>query len=186
MTLALTGLSMEWRVHPRSDRRVLPYTDYLFNVVVAVGAPTPRDKVLRVTRPYGGLAAFGTDEKSIVRRGPLEGAGEWSHMYADPSNTSCSNDRLTAGELQLQWFGRPGPRGLIDRHHRTVAPLAKAGRLFVPGEDRVTGVDAYNGTILWEREIPDSRRVIAFRDSSHLALSDSALYVAAADKCLGV
>src|SRR5262249_38729246 len=85
-----------------------------------------------------------------------------------------------------QWFGRPGPRGLIDRHHRTVAPLTKAGRLIVPGEDRVTAVDAYNGTILWEREIPNSRRVIAFRDSSYLALSDTALYVAAAEQCLAL
>lgn len=164
----------------------LPYTDYLFNVVVAVGAPTPRDEVMRVARPYGGLTAFGTDEKSIVRRGTLDGAGEWSHMYADPANTSCSNDRITTGELQLQWFGRPGPQGLIDRHHRTVAPLAKAGWLIVPGEDRVTAVDAYNGTILWERDIPNSRRVIAFRDSSYLALTGTALYVAAADRCLAL
>jgi outer membrane protein assembly factor BamB len=164
----------------------LPYTDYLFNVVIAMKAETPREEVLRVTRPHGGLAVFDFDAKSTVRRGPLEGAGEWSHMYADPSNTSCSNDALTAGELQLQWFGRPGPRGLIDRHHRTVAPLTKAGRLIVPGEDRVTAVDAYNGTILWERDIPNSRRVIAFRDSSYLALSDSALYVAAADKCVAL
>ena len=133
----------------------LPYTDYLFNVVVASMRLTPRDEVLRVTRPSGGLAAFGNDETSMVKRGPLEGAGEWSHMYGDPSNTACSDDHLTGGELQLQWFGRPGPRGLVDRHHRTVAPLSKAGRLIVPGEDRLTGVDAYNGTILWERDITE-------------------------------
>jgi outer membrane protein assembly factor BamB len=165
----------------------LPYGDMIFNLVVADGASTAKPDVLRVLRPNGGLAVFGFDENSIERRGPLAGAGEWTHMYADPANTACSNDTLVGDQEQrLQWWGRPGPRGLIDRHHRTVPPLYKNGRLIVPGEDRVTGVDAYNGTILWEREIPDSRRVIAFRDSSYLAISNDYLYVAAADKCLAL
>src|SRR5436853_442173 len=34
----------------------LPYSDYLFNVVVAVGAGASRTEVLRVLRPCGGVA----------------------------------------------------------------------------------------------------------------------------------
>ena len=48
--------------------------------------------------------------------------------------------------LRIQWYGQPGPRLMADRHHRNVPPLYKDGRLFVPGENLVIAVDAYNGT----------------------------------------
>jgi outer membrane protein assembly factor BamB len=163
----------------------LPYADMLFNTVVAAGAVTPKDEARRVLRP-GGTAVFEFKDSGIERREPLKGAGEWTHMYADPANTACSGDTIAASEFRVQWFGRPGPRGLIDRHHRTVSPVYKNGRLFVPGEDRVIAVDAYNGSILWEREFPGSRRVIAFRDSSYLALSNKFLYVSAVDRCFAL
>jgi len=168
----------------------LPYTDCLFNVVtgdfVAGALAGPRAEAQRVLRPDGGVAVFGPAAGDIVRRAPLDGAGEWTHFYGTPANTACSGDTVVTGDrtLLLQWFGRPGPRTMIDRHHRTVAPLYKAGRLFVPGEDRVTAVDAYNGTVLWEAEVPNSRRVVAFRDCSYLALAADALYVAAPESCL--
>jgi outer membrane protein assembly factor BamB len=129
---------------------------------------------------------LGPNEKDIVRRKPLEGSGEWTHMYGGSANTACSGDQLVTPAMQLQWFGPPHARAMIDRHHRTSPPVYKNGRLFVPGEDRVMAVDAYNGTILWDIAIPDSRRVIVFRDSSHLAIADEALYVAAANHCLAL
>jgi outer membrane protein assembly factor BamB len=164
----------------------------IFNVIVsdslATGGtlPTPRAEVERVLRPEGGVAAFGLKDDEIVRRGPLPGAGEWTHLYGDAGNSACSHDQLVKGELQIQWFGPPGARPMIDRHHRTTSPLYKNGRLFVPGEDRVIGVDAYNGTILWDRAIPQSRRVSVFRDNGFLALADDTLYVAAGDQCLAL
>ena len=105
-----------------------------------------------------------------IVRGKLTGAGEWTHLHADPSNSACSNDQLAKGSMQLQWFGPPGPRDMIDRHHRNVAPLYKDGRLFVPGDDVVWAVDAYNGTINWRKEIPGSRRLGAFLDSGSMAV----------------
>ena len=139
---------------------------------------------MRVLRPHGGVAIFDLARDDVARTGPPPGEGEWTHLYGDPGNTACSNDQRVGGDLHIQWFGKPGPRTMIDRHHRTVAPLYKQGRMFVPGEDRVTAVDAYNGTILWDLAIPDSRRIAAFRDSSYLALANDALYVAAGVRCL--
>ena len=75
---------------------------------------------------------------------------------------------------------------MIDRHHRTVAPLWKAGRLFIPGNNRVFAVDAYNGFPLWEVEIPNSRRVGAFRDCSYLVATDDLIYIAAGEKCFAL
>jgi len=73
---------------------------------------------------------------------------------------------------------------MIDRHHRNVPPLYKDGRLFVPGDCVVFAVDAYNGTIEWKIEVPNSRRLGVFLDTSNLAVDEKFLYVAAEDKCL--
>ncbi len=122
----------------------------------------------------------------VIRR-PLTGAGEWTHMYGDASNTACSNDERIAGStFKLQWFGRPGPQLMLDRHHRTVPPLFKSGRMFIPGNNRVIAVDAYNGAILWNVETPGSRRVAAMRDAGSMAATDDTLFVAAKDRCLAI
>jgi outer membrane protein assembly factor BamB len=120
-----------------------------------------------------------------TKRPALDGAGEWTHAYAEPGNSACSGDKLIRGKMALQWFGRPGPRRMIDRHHRNVPPLYKDGRLFAPGDCIVYAVDAYNGTIEWQVEVPNSRRLGAFLDSGSMAVDEKCLYVVAEDKCYG-
>jgi len=170
----------------------------------------PVGQVLRVLRPCGGVADLaaraGTTARQqldawgaplpewrvrdgdvahgTARRGKLPGSGEWTHFYADPSNTACSGDDIRPVPMTLQWFGRPGPAPMVDRHKKGPAPLYLDGRLFVPGFDYVAGVDAYNGFVLWERRIPGSVRVGAFKDSSNLAATGAFLLVAAGDSCL--
>jgi outer membrane protein assembly factor BamB len=161
----------------------LPYTDHLFNLIVdpriVRGASSrPTDEMKRVLRPNGGVAVLGPKAEDIYRADPLPGAGEWTHQYGDAGNSTCSKDDRVDGELMLQWFGKPGPKEMIDRHHRTAASVYKNGRMFVPGEDRVIAVDGYNGTILWDKAFSDSRRVVIFRDASFLCVDDDAVYVA--------
>lgn len=175
--------------HGRLDK--LPYTDYLFNVVAAGAIVTggsfggSRAEAVRVLRPGGGVALLGAGAADVVRRAPLDGAGEWTHMFAEPGNTACSGDRIVGGPMTVQWFGRPGPREQIDRHHRNVPPLYKDGRLFVPGDEIVTAVDPYNGTILWRISVPASRRLGVFLDCGSMAVDGERLYVAAGEQCLG-
>ncbi|MFA7173064.1 MAG: PQQ-binding-like beta-propeller repeat protein [Kiritimatiellia bacterium] len=119
----------------------------------------------------------------IARRGRLPGSGEWSHFYADPANTACGSDEIRPGEMELQWFGRPGPARMVDRHKKGHAPLYVNGRLFVPGFNYIAGVDAYNGVVLWEQTIPDSVRVAAFKDCSGIAATSNELLVAAGGHC---
>jgi len=177
--------------------------------------PTPAAEVCRVLRPCGGVAWLGrpqTDGRlaraaldawlkpspqkpwqietrgglwAVLRRGPVEGAGQWSHLYADAGNSACSNDRLS-GPVDLQWFGRPGPRTMIDRHNRAMAPLVVNGRLVVVGNDRIKAVDAYNGTPLWDLTIPHSRRTLVNRDCAQAALADDKLYLAVDDTCRAI
>ena len=172
--------------------------------------PSP-DEVFRILRPSGGVVALVMPENKFnpealkkwerpfltnwnvhntgelvlawAKRKELEGAGEWTHIYAEPGNTACSDDKLVKGDMTIQWFGRPGPRYMIDRHHRNIPPLVKDGRLFAPGDNVVFAVDAYNGTIEWKIEVPNSRRLGAFLDCGSMAVDDKFLYLAAEDKC---
>ena len=186
--LADAGLGHRAVIH-QGPLDELPYTDYLFNLVVSNslvgidGVAVQVDEAKRVLRPGGGMLIQGFHEGEIYTRPSLTGAGEWPSMYGDPGNSACSKDQLVQGELSLQWFGRPSARPMIDRHHRTVPPIYKKGLLFVPGDDKVIGVDAYNGTILWERDFKNSRRIAAFRDSSYLAAGNDRLFVAAQSQC---
>jgi outer membrane protein assembly factor BamB len=174
--------------------------------------PDNPDEIMRVLRPYGGvliLAAPGNSARQMrqwgrnlspqwkvmqhdgltwgrLRRDALDGSGQWTHQYAEPGNSACSGDTLIKGPLTVQWFGEPGPRDMLDRHHRNIAPLFKDGRLFVPGDCVVFGVDAYNGTVLWRADVPDSRRLGTFLDCGSMAVDDRMLYVAAEDGCHGI
>lgn len=118
------------------------------------------------------------------KRGPLPGSGWWTHQYADAGNSSCSSDKLIQKDLQLQWFGRPGPYDMFDRHSRPHAPLSANGRLFIPADQSIYGLDAYNGTILWKTDVPQLQtRVNLPRDSGYMAVDNDYLYVAVKDKC---
>jgi len=173
--------------------------------------PSSPEQIFELLRPYGGVIAlplpagkydqgslenWGGDSftgwkvhkgnKTVLAwatREKLKGAGEWTHTYAEPGNTACSGDELVKGKMSIQWFGRPGPRQMIDRHHRNVPPLVKDGRLFVPGDCIVFAVDAYNGTILWDARIPNSRRLGVFLDCGSMVVDERFLYVVAEDKC---
>ncbi len=173
--------------------------------------PGNQKELLRVLRPCGGVlilgapvdaagdgrmqkwgqaagsrwqvAAHGDLVWGSLRRDSLDGAGEWTHQYAEPGNSACSGDKLIQGRPTVQWFGEPGPREMIDRHHRNIAPLYKDGRLFVPGDCVVFALDAYNGTILWRVDVPNSRRLGSFLDAGSMAVDERSLYLAAADRC---
>jgi len=50
---------------------------------------------------------------TTITRGPLPGAGKWTHQYADAGNTACSDDRRVKGPLGVLWFPnlpRPVPQ----------------------------------------------------------------------------
>ncbi len=193
----------------------LPFSKYFADLIVSDKMllsgklSTSADEIYRVLKPYGGVAFLGGNKRkgklitkwidgaklkewkfeqsrwAVASRGEIEGAGEWTHLYADPSNTSCSNDPVQ-GPLQIQWFGRPGPREIINRHSRPMSTLFKNGRLFVPGDNRIICVDAYNGTPLWKKYTPDSRILGALKDCGTMAVTDDHIYVAAGQTALGL
>jgi len=169
------------------DRNKLPFTDYLANVVTSERAvlsdhevPWSAAELGRVLRPNGGVQWMG---REAVRRGPLPGAGSWTNQYANPANTANSNDRHVQRDVRLQWFGGPGPGRIVDRHLRSHAPLVSNGVLVIPGENVLIGVDAYNGTELWQLDLPRSHRYSIPYDAGYIALHDNTLAAAVGDSC---
>jgi outer membrane protein assembly factor BamB len=146
-------------IHAADPARV-PYPRGFANLVVSgrsvregAGA-VPREAVARLLRPYGGTSCLGKPgaaERSV--RGALEGAGAWTHQYADAANTGCSDDAVVKGPLGMLWF-RDSDFAMPQRHGRGPAPLFFEGRLFVEGLNGVRAVDAYNGRTLWEYALP--------------------------------
>ena len=122
-----------------------------------------------------------------LTRGPLQGSGEWSHQYGLADNAAFGGEALAgagaAKDLRVQWIGKPGPRAQPDRSGRKPAPLSVNGRLFIQGQHRLIGVDAYNGTILWGLEIPPLERFNIPRDCGNWCADDDHVFAAVGAHC---
>jgi len=171
-------------VHLTND--VLPYTDGFANVVIDEAALAGRPSSwssperFRVLRPYGSLIwSTHWDQPGVSP--PLDGAADWTHLYANTANTAATDDRYLAANMQLQWFGGPGPRGMVDRHLRGPSPLVASGRVYIPAENGLIGVDSFNGTELWRLSLPGSQRYSIPYDSGYMAADGNHVFIAVRD-----
>jgi outer membrane protein assembly factor BamB len=119
-----------------------------------------------------------------VIRGPLRGVGAWTHQYGDAGRSGASRDTRVRLPLKVLWFGSVGPADIVSRHYRTPAPLAIDGHLFIPGLNYVHAVDAYNGRILWERELPGVGRWPAAYLGGSVAADAVSVLALQGDRCL--
>ena len=136
------------------------YPRYFANLIVSARSAAGEKELVtakirkRLQRPFGGVVCVGPIGKmQLATRGPLEGAGSWTHQYGNAANTLCSDDTLVGGRLGMLWF-RDVDFDIPQRHGRAPAPLFSEGRLFHEGLDGLCAVDAYNGRVLWTQKIP--------------------------------
>lgn len=148
----------------RAER--LPYIDNLVNLVVVEDrGPVPMEEVIRVLAP-GGTAYVrdGDSWRTRVKPRPEE-IDEWTHYLYDASNNAVADDQVVGPPRRMQWCG--GPR--YARHHDHMSSLTAAvtagGRVFyiideaprvsilTPPEWKLVARDAFNGTVLWKRDI---------------------------------
>jgi outer membrane protein assembly factor BamB len=136
--------------------------NYFADLVVSgrsvTGAAVPAKEALRCRCPWRGVLCAGRPAamKQNVR-GPLKGAGSWTHQYADAGNSTCSGDEVVKGPLTMLWFGGPD-QAMAERHARPAAPLFAEGRLYVQGLDDVRALNAYNGHLLWKLRFESTSR----------------------------
>lgn len=122
-----------------------------------------------------------------AKRGAVAGAGQWTHQYGGPGNSSFGGEKLggvaRTADLEVQWVGLPGADFGIDRQVRLSAPLVANGRLFHQGMNRIIALDVYNGAFLWLLEIADLRRANIPRDAANWCADEKKLYVAINGEC---
>jgi outer membrane protein assembly factor BamB len=152
------------------DGKHLPYADNLVNLlVVSNTCRVPREEALRVLAPRSmAYVQEGDRWRKTVKPWP-DDIDDWSHFLHDATGNAVAHDRVVAAPRRLQWIGGP----LWSRSHEYDASLcamvSSGGRLFyifdegptgiidkrVPDKWTLTARDAFNGIVLWKREVPD-------------------------------
>ncbi len=202
--LAESGLSGTIAViyGPLAD---LDIAHYSMQMLIAPASTLPVG-LLQLLRPCGGIAVtakapptgaeidgFGVWKAEniagvdmyVAERSTLSGAGAWTHHYADAANTGCSKDEADVSALRLQWVGPPGPEDRPDRHSLPMPPLYANGQLFIAGyEDSLTAIDAYSGTLLWKKQIPNFVRQNISHRAAFLAVDEQNIFAVTKEKCL--
>ncbi len=144
----------------------LPYIDNFVNMVVAEDAgKVSQDEIERVLCPRG-VAYIKRNGKwqKTVKPVPKE-IDDWTHYFHDAQGNPVAHDTVVAPPERLQWVGTPR----YSRHHDRMASMSalvsSQGRLFyimdegsrvsieLPSHWKLLARDAFNGTVLWERNI---------------------------------
>ncbi|MFP3905260.1 MAG: PQQ-binding-like beta-propeller repeat protein, partial [Armatimonadota bacterium] len=103
----------------------------------------------------GAQVSRAADYTTITREGPLPGAGQWTHQYADSANSGLSRDTIARPPLGLLWYGGGyNNHNALPRHQNGPVPQVAGGRLFILGPDTISGRDVYTGRELWVRDLP--------------------------------
>ena len=148
------------------DSSQLPYVDNLVNLFVTEDlGDVPMEDVLRVLVPNG-VAMVKSDgqwQKTVKPR--PDNIDEWSHYLHDATGNSVAHDDVVAPPRHLQWVGSPRWSRHHDRMASMSALVSTAGRMFyimdegsrisiqLPPKWKLIARDAFNGSILWKRDI---------------------------------
>ncbi len=147
----------------------LPYIDNLVNLLVIDDQGQVSEvEILRVLVPNGIALkkdATGGWTKTVKPR-PAN-IDEWSHYLHDASGNAVAHDDVVNSPRHLQWVGSPR----WSRHHDRMASMSALvstnGRMFyimdegsrisiqLPSKWKLIARDAFNGTILWKRDITE-------------------------------
>ena len=153
----------------RFDGRRLPYVENLVNLVVVEEAgEVAASEIRRVLAPGGAVCckADGAWKRVDVKPRP-EAMDEWTHYYHNASGNAVSRDELVAPCTRMRWTA--GPRWARHHEHTSSvgAMVSAAGRVFtimdegprlsiqLPADWKLIARDAFNGTLLWKRDIPE-------------------------------
>ena len=161
-SLGLYGqASVDWL---RGQR--LPYVENMVNLLVAEKlGNVPMGEVMRVLAPNGvAYVKKGGQWAKTVKPRPKE-IDEWTHYLRDASNNAVARDSVVGPPRRVQWVGSPR----WARHHDHMASMSALvsanGRIFYIFDEGPTSSiqlpprwvliarDAFNGVILWKRDM---------------------------------
>lgn len=132
------------------------YPPYISSLIVAEdfgeGPSLDPEDAMALLRPYGGAAWIG--DEVLIREGPLPGAGQWTHQYADAARTAVSRDERVRLPLGVLWYGTVSHNHVLPRHAAGPRPQIAGGRLIILGVETISARDVFTGRELWLREFP--------------------------------
>ncbi len=150
----------------RFDGRNLPYVDNLVNLL-AVTDPfqVTQEEMLRVLAPGGVLIDLTAEPFQVTRKKRPGDIDDWTHFLHGPDNNARSEDARVGPPTSIQWVA--GPKWMRSHEQlASVSALAVArGRLFTivdeapldsirfPAQWKLVARDAFNGRLLWKRDI---------------------------------
>jgi len=162
----ISGKGLYGKVTARAfDGRNLPYRDGMVNLIVVSGAgpAVANVEIMRVLAPKG-VAWIGG--KKQVKPRPRE-IDEWTHYHHDPQGTMVGLDQVVAPLRGIQWVGDPKWLRNHDFMSSMHAMVSAGGRvfyvideglrrhIFLPSRWVLIARDAFNGTVLWRRDLKD-------------------------------
>ena len=132
----------------------LPYADNLVNVLV-VEAPgrIPIQEMLRVVAPLGMLYIRQAGGWQTYRKEWPAGLDEWTHWRHDASGNMVSRDSVLEVPTGLRWIAGPAQDPGGQKWYYDHVMVSAAGRNFYLYESNLVARDAFNGRLLWSREV---------------------------------
>ncbi|MHC4300354.1 MAG: outer membrane protein assembly factor BamB family protein [Planctomycetota bacterium] len=152
----------------RLEGTQLPYIDNFVNLVVSEDTgEVPMGEILRVLAPKGVAYVKKSGQWTrLVKERPAE-IDDWTHYLYDASGNAVAKDSVVGPPRRMQWVGSP-KWARSHEHSASLNALVSAnGRIFyimdegprdsiqLPARFFLTARDAFNGTILWKRELPE-------------------------------
>ena len=167
------------------DKPYLPYINDLVNAIILRDSDSPVAvaEIVRALAPRGRLLARGGLKKAPVGLDaqPLKGLqgwtmyvkpvpktiDDWTHFLHSASNNAVANDTVIESPDRLQWDGGPKWTRSHEKMSSLTAMVSARGRVFyvidegalssaqLPPKWMLVARDAFNGIILWKREIPE-------------------------------
>ncbi|MDZ4404610.1 PQQ-binding-like beta-propeller repeat protein [Prosthecobacter sp.] len=145
----------------------LPYIENYVNLLVVEDATVSKEEIDRVLTPLGVamVKKNGAWEK-ITKAWPKD-MDEWTHYAYDSKGNPTSKDMLVGPPSRMQWIGNPRWSRHHDRMSSVSAQVSAGGRTFyiidegsrisilMPAKWMLIARDAFNGTVLWKKPIPE-------------------------------
>jgi len=148
----------------------LPYIDNFVNLIlVRDPSSVDQDEIRRVLCPGGVALRLDADNQvrtagKIVKPWPAE-MDQWTHYLYDSTGNAVAHDSLVEPPTRYQWVGGERYSRQHDHMSSVNAVVSASGRVFcifdeaprasilIPPQWRLIARDAFNGTLLWKRDV---------------------------------
>jgi len=146
----------------------LPYADNMVNLVVTSGeCQVAKEEIARVLAPNGMAITLDPQLSTLSSfRKPLpDDIDEWTHFLHGPDNNAVAEDTRVAPPHHMQWVAGPRWGRSHDHLASMSAAVSASGRIFYIADEgpaasvmessiwTLAARDAFNGVLLWKKEI---------------------------------